>query len=52
MISISIDNVDQKELKNPQSYDLKEILFVAFVLGLVSSIFDFIIFNIPLSSPS
>ena len=44
MISISIDNVDKKELKRPQSYDLKEILFVAFVLGVVSSIFDFIIF--------
>jgi len=46
MIFISIDNVDKKELKRPQSYDLKEILFVAIVLGVVSTIFDFIIFAI------
>jgi len=46
MISLSIDNVDKRELRRPQSHDFKEILFVAFVLGLVSSIFDFIIFTI------
>ncbi len=46
MIAIASDNVDETEVKKPQSYDLKSILYLVVVLGLVSSGFDFITFAI------
>ncbi len=45
MISISTDNVEQDELRNPKSYDVKEIILVATLLGLVSTFFDFVLFG-------
>nr|MBP7992895.1 HAD-IC family P-type ATPase [Candidatus Magasanikbacteria bacterium] len=44
MIAIATDRVDQASIKNPKQYDIKEIALVATVLGLVSSLFDFIYF--------
>lgn len=44
MIAIAADNVDADELKKPKSYNVKEIALVATLLGIVSTIFDFIFF--------
>lgn len=44
MISIATDNINEEELKKPKSYDVKEIALIATVLGIVSSVFDFIVF--------
>ncbi len=44
MIAIATDRVDPRELKKPKQYDIKEIALIATVLGLVSSLFDFIFF--------
>ncbi len=44
MIAIATDAVDPEELKRPRSYDLKDIVYSATVLGIVSTVFDFIFF--------
>lgn len=46
MISIATDTVDQDELKKPKSYNIKEIVLLATILGVVSTIFDFIFFGL------
>lgn len=46
MISIATDTVDEVELTNPKSYDVKDIALSASVLGVVSSAFDFLVFAI------
>ncbi|OGG08926.1 hypothetical protein A2154_03005 [Candidatus Gottesmanbacteria bacterium RBG_16_43_7] len=46
MISIATDSVHDRELAKPIRYDLREILILSIVLGLVSSVFDFIFFGI------
>lgn len=44
MIAIATDLVDDEAIKAPKQYDIKEIALIATVLGLVSSLFDFIYF--------
>lgn len=44
MVSIATDNVDEDELKSPESYNLRDIALIAMVLGVVSTVFDFIFF--------
>lgn len=46
MVSIATDRVDIQELKKPSSYSLKSIAFLATILGITSSVFDFIFFSI------
>jgi len=46
MISIATDNVEESELKAPKTYEVKEIILVAILLGLVSTLFDFIMFAV------
>ncbi len=46
MIAIATDNVDETEMKRPRSYDVKEIVLLATILGVVSTVFDFIFFSI------
>lgn len=46
MISIATDNINEEELKKPKSYDVKEIALIATVLGIVSTVFDFIVFGL------
>ncbi len=46
MISIATDNVDRKDIHNPKTYAMKEMLLLATVLGLVSTAFDFMMFGI------
>lgn len=45
MISISTDTVDPSELKSPRKYTVKDIIVIAIILGLVSTVFDFIFFG-------
>jgi P-type Mg2+ transporter len=44
MIAVATDNVDSEELARPRNYDIKEIALVGTLLGVVSSIFDFMFF--------
>ncbi|RJR24315.1 cation-transporting P-type ATPase [Candidatus Microgenomates bacterium] len=44
MISVATDNLDERELKVPKSYDIREITLFSTVMGLVSSLFDFLFF--------
>jgi len=44
LIAISTDAVNHQELQKPLQYSMKDISFVTFLFGLVSSPFDFMIF--------
>ncbi len=44
MIAVATDRVDAAELRRPRSYQVKEIVVLATVLGLTSTIFDFAFF--------
>ena len=44
MIALSSDTVDSDELRNPKRYTIKDIVLFSIILGIVSSLFDFIIF--------
>lgn len=45
MIMIATDNVDPQELQKPTNFDFKAIISKAMTLGLISSIFDMILFG-------
>lgn len=44
MIAIATDNVDKEELQSPKRYQVKNIIIITMILGLLSSIFDFTFF--------
>jgi Mg2+-importing ATPase len=44
MIALATDAVDGKELQKPKGYNVKDVVLVATILGVVSSVFDFILF--------
>lgn len=46
MITISTDTVDKDELQSPKKYEIKDILMLAIILGMVSMVFDFIFFGL------
>ncbi len=46
MIAISADTVDKDELVSPKKYEIKEIVLFSIVLGVLSTIFDFIFFGL------
>lgn len=46
MISISTDNVDEDEVKTPKKYNVRDITLASSMLGMVSSVFDFMFFAI------
>jgi Mg2+-importing ATPase len=46
MISIATDTVDASEVSEPRTYDLKEIVLIATLLGVVSTVDDFAFFAI------
>jgi Mg2+-importing ATPase len=46
MIAMATDNVDSQEITQPRRYGIKSIISLAIVLGMVSSIFDFMTFAI------
>jgi len=45
MVSIATDRVDRAELRRPRSYNVREVVLMAIILGLVSTVFDFIFFG-------
>ncbi|MEK7084034.1 MAG: HAD-IC family P-type ATPase, partial [Patescibacteria group bacterium] len=49
MIAVATDTVEAGELRSPKNYDVKHITLIATILGLVSTVFDFIFFGIFLS---
>lgn len=46
MIAIATDTVDPQELARPRTYKTREIAFLATVLGVVSMVFDFLMFSV------
>lgn len=44
MIAIATDNVDKEELQSPKRYQVKDIIIITMILGLLSSVFDFSFF--------
>jgi Mg2+-importing ATPase len=46
MISIATDNVEREELMRPKNYEAKNVIILATLLGLVSTVFDFVVFSI------
>ncbi len=44
MIAIATDNVDEEELLSPKKYKVNDIIIIAIILGIVSSVFDFTYF--------
>lgn len=45
MIAIATDTVDAEELEKPKNYQVHNIVLMATLLGVVSSVFDFILFG-------
>jgi len=45
MIAIATDTVERKELTSPKRYNVKDIIFIAIILGIVSTVFDFMFFG-------
>lgn len=43
-IAIATDTVDDAELREPRKYDVRNLIAMGTVLGIVSTVFDFIIF--------
>jgi P-type Mg2+ transporter len=46
MIAVSTDTVNKKELQTPQKYNIKDIAFFCIILGVLSTLFDFIFFGL------
>lgn len=46
MIAVSSDTVDENELKTPRRYEVRDIVLVASLLGVVSTVFDFLFFGL------
>jgi len=45
MMAIAADTVEQEELTSPKRYNVKDIIFIAIILGIVSTVFDFVFFG-------
>lgn len=45
MISISTDNVSVEDLKTPKKYETKDLLLSTTILGVISTLFDFLYFS-------
>ncbi|MEP7162819.1 MAG: HAD-IC family P-type ATPase [Candidatus Moraniibacteriota bacterium] len=44
MIAVATDNVDHEELEKPRNYSVGSVVLMATFLGIVSSLFDFMLF--------
>lgn len=51
MIALATDTVEKEELSHPQQYNIRSILFITVILGVVSMIFDFICFSYFMKKP-
>lgn len=46
LIAIATDSVDLEDIKNPESYNIREFAMIATLIGMISTLFDFIYFAI------
>ncbi len=46
MIAIALDTIDPGEFRRPRVYNVRGVVLIAIILGLVSTIFDFIYFAV------
>ncbi len=46
MIAISFDKVDVRELKKPRAYNVKEIVLMSLIFGIINAVFVFLFFII------
>ena len=46
LVAVASDKVDTRELKKPKFYQLNKMILLIFILGFVSTVFDFIFFAI------
>ncbi|MEK7122296.1 MAG: cation transporting ATPase C-terminal domain-containing protein, partial [Patescibacteria group bacterium] len=46
MISIATDSVDPEEIRAPRKYHVRDIALITTLLGLVSTVFDFLVFAV------
>ncbi|MBI1863202.1 HAD-IC family P-type ATPase, partial [Candidatus Microgenomates bacterium] len=44
MVAVAADNVDPEEVTQPKKYDLRDTILAATILGVVSTVFDFMFF--------
>lgn len=44
LITVYSDNIDEDEVKKPQKYDIRSIMFISLFLGAFSAVYDFIYF--------
>lgn len=44
MIAIALDSVDRGELRRPRTYNIKEIIMMSIVFGIISTVFDLLFF--------
>jgi Mg2+-importing ATPase len=44
MIALTTDAVDEDELQKPKAYNVKDVVLITTILGVVSSVIDFILF--------
>ena len=52
MLAIATDTVDPKDIKKPRRYNVHDIVLIAIILGLVSTLFDFVFFAVFFHSPA
>jgi len=46
MLAIATDTIDPRDIRKPRRYNVRDIVLISIVLGIVSSLFDFIFFAI------
>ncbi len=46
LVAIATDTVDAEEVREPESYNLKDFALIATLLGMVSTVFDFVYFGL------
>ena len=51
MLAISTDAVDPKDIREPKRYNVRDVVLISIVLGLVSTVFDFVFFATFKSAP-
>ncbi len=46
LVAIATDTVDAEEVREPESYNLRDFALIATLLGMVSTVFDFVYFGL------
>ena len=51
MLAIATDTVDPHDIKKPRRYNVRDIVLIAILLGLISTLFDFVFFAVFFHAP-